>query len=893
MNTKISISLVLISTLLFSCSTEKNTLSSRSYHNLTAKYNVYFNGKESFKKGIETIEEKNVDNYNDILPVFLFSEENNSAATGDMDRAILKASKLIKIHSITTKPKAKGGDLSPRQKAFYAKKEYCNWVDDAYLLMGKSYFVKRDFYQANKNFEYLITEYKNHPIKHNAILWLAQSKCESGSLEDAQGILNKIKEEGKQPEKLQDEFFAIQSDVYIRQEKYEEAIPTLIKAIELTPKRKLKKRYTYILAQLYQVTSDKSKAIEKYEEVLQMNPKYEMAFNAKINIATAFDSNTGNSSEIRNTLSKLLKDDKNIEFRDQIYFALANIAFEEKKEKEAIEYYKLSIETSAGNDYQKALSYLAIGDIYFNKNEFIKSQPYIDSCARSLPEDYRRYNEIVLRSKALNDLADNHKIILEQDSLQMVAMMDDKERQRFIDKIIEEKKDREIRKKEQEALEQERLANEASDLQFHAPTEKNQTWYFYNKNNLALGAAEFQKRWGKRTLEDDWRRKDKDKSSWDASDEEFDSDSAATQASDENSIDHYLSDLPLTDSAMLVSNAMIQEALLNKGFIFTYRLIDADQAIESFLEIERRFPNDRTIVPMAYYYLISLYQNSGNNRKADEYKALLLNKYSDTKFAQAIANPNFIKEINAREIRLEKLYKQAYKQYLLKDYRGVLETCAATDTAETENYLKAKFDMLEALSKGKLQGLKTMKLSLESVVKEHERKPVADLAKDILAHIEKSGMEELPKDTIKLHITDTVQSAFSSFIAEEADVEIYNFEENVQHIYAIAAKTEFVDVNRLVFNLRGYNLDYFSNFDFEISTRKISETISVVTVKYLSDRQQAMNYYELVNLTDEVYKEIDKDFVDHFIITDKNLTKLAADKRLNKYMDFFYEYYVR
>jgi len=40
------------------CSTKKNTIVSRSWQSLNTKYNVLFNGKESFAKGIEEIHKK-------------------------------------------------------------------------------------------------------------------------------------------------------------------------------------------------------------------------------------------------------------------------------------------------------------------------------------------------------------------------------------------------------------------------------------------------------------------------------------------------------------------------------------------------------------------------------------------------------------------------------------------------------------------------------------------------------------------------------------------------------------------------------------------------------------------------------------------------------------------
>ena len=60
---------------LFSCSVEKNTSLSRNYHNLISHYNVYFNGEESYKRGIEKANTSVNNDFNNILLVFLYEDE--------------------------------------------------------------------------------------------------------------------------------------------------------------------------------------------------------------------------------------------------------------------------------------------------------------------------------------------------------------------------------------------------------------------------------------------------------------------------------------------------------------------------------------------------------------------------------------------------------------------------------------------------------------------------------------------------------------------------------------------------------------------------------------------------------------------------------------------------
>ncbi|RLD66580.1 MAG: hypothetical protein DRI98_13395, partial [Bacteroidetes bacterium] len=139
---------------------EKNTSLSRNFHNLTSHYNVYFNGNESYKRGIENANNTIRNDYNRILDLFLYEDEAvNSAVSGDMKRAIDKATKVITYHSITAKPKVKEGNQSAKDKAFYNQNEYNKWVDDSYMLMGKAYMYQGEFFLASETFKHVLVTF--------------------------------------------------------------------------------------------------------------------------------------------------------------------------------------------------------------------------------------------------------------------------------------------------------------------------------------------------------------------------------------------------------------------------------------------------------------------------------------------------------------------------------------------------------------------------------------------------------------------------------------------------------------------------------------------------------------------------------------------------------------
>ncbi|OQA95595.1 MAG: Tetratricopeptide repeat protein [Bacteroidetes bacterium ADurb.Bin217] len=893
-NRKIQILYItLISLVSIACTTQKNTVVTRSYHNLTSRYNIYFNAREAFKSGMQNIEKSYKEPYNNILPVFYYAQKDNlQAASSDLDRTLLKCTKLIKEHSITVKPAQKRPLTTQKQKDFYYQKEFNSWVDDSYLLMGKALFYKQNYFDAQKNFMFIINEYKNSPIRYEANIWLAHTKKEMGQIDDAKEVLDKIMEDKDFPEDLKSEANAVYADVYILQKKYDDAIQHLKIARDSKTKKFNKIRYTFILAQLHQEIGDNAKAMAYYKEVEAMNPPYDMTFNAKINRATSFESGAGSSKEVISLLTKLLRDDKNKEYRDQIYFALANVYYAENDEANALTNYIKSVESSNSNKQQKAISYLSIGNIYYNQRKYIESQPYYDSCIAILPLDYRNYTEIKVKSDNLNVLATNYLMAYTQDSLQGIARMPENKRNELIDKKIQS-----IIAQEEIKRNQEEIANLNSQMYNQDFGSQNQklsgSFYFYNESVVTFGKAEFKKIWGDRVLEDNWRRSSKLTNQFDETtsteedtiQEETDKKPVIT---DIKSREYYLQYLPLTDSLLTISTKKIEEGMFNTGMAYMNLIGDNTYAISSLESFIKRFPASIN-TPIALYYLHILYANEKNFVKSEEYKTTIIDKYPESNYAKALINPDFHKEIKQKNKDLEKNYADSYRLFVKGDFSGVIQLCSQFEPQYKDSYLQSKFDFLKATAEGKLYGIASMKTNMQNIIQTYPKEPVSDLAKSILEYL---SIEENQKKMVEV----APEKTKASIQKEEQKQEkiLYTFNQlPTQHVYVIAAKTEFVDIKKLRFNVLNYNLDYFTNFNFSIDTKELDGGYSIVSVSSFLNANQAMNYYDLINYSQEIYENIEKVFTKHCIISLENYSILLQDRSIETYLKFFDEYYTR
>ena len=138
--------------LLWSCSTKKNTRFNRFYHALNSRFNIYYNGKTSFDEALLSMQTGYKENYSDMILMYPISAQPKEKAEtgGPFDRAIEKSNKAIKLHSIKTKPKKKAGwRKDPKQVTWQNQEEYNPFLKKCWMLMGEAQFYNADFLQAS------------------------------------------------------------------------------------------------------------------------------------------------------------------------------------------------------------------------------------------------------------------------------------------------------------------------------------------------------------------------------------------------------------------------------------------------------------------------------------------------------------------------------------------------------------------------------------------------------------------------------------------------------------------------------------------------------------------------------------------------------------------------
>lgn len=862
------------------CSVEKNTRTTRFYQGLTSRYNIYFNGNESFKAGVEKVDAGYRDDYSDLLKIFEYSDPATvSMCSADMERAIQKASKVISLKSITVKPETKGKSLpSVKDEEFLNRKEYNEWVDNCYLLMGKARLYKHDFDLAKSTLSYNISSSSDDEIKTESTIWLARIYNETGNFNESSRILNELDLSKNSTKYLMGLYFTTMADLFIKQKRYSEAVEPLSRSLKSIPGKRNKYRLTYLLAQLYEKTGDGKRATMLYRDVVKMNPPYEVEFNARINIAGVFDLNSGNPERIRRELEKMLRNSKNKEFRDQIYYALGNLFKKEGKEKEAVEYFRKSVASGTMNQNQKGKSFLALAEYFYSKPDYMNSGKYYDSTILFLDQKYPDYQAIKSKSLNLNSLLEQLTVIQREDSLQRVAMMSTDERNSFIAAIIEKVKLEETTNKSRGRYSDMYNLGQyyENERRFQANIDQEGKWYFYNQSAMTFGRTEFRRRWGDRKLEDNWRRSNKSKVTQSQESGKADENGQTktdtlSSATDNKKPEFYLKDLPVNDSLLAISNDRIANAYLEAGKIYNEKFRDKPKAIESFESLIKRFP-DNDLEPETLYNIYQVFKEE-NDTRSEVYRQKLVEKYPENDFTRSITDPDYYNRKLEDLRQVEKLYQEAYNAYKGEDFKAAIAICDNAVSRYPRHELAPKFLLLKAYCTARVSDERTFREELTRLIKLWPDTPETVKASEIIAYLNK----EIPE----LKVEEDKQIAR----------EIYIEEKDSPHVFALIILNPGFNINQATFDVISYNIDNFTDKNFRTGGILVDNKYIMITVSGFADMQAAMDYYKAFNLDQIVRNGSGTDMMT-FIIGKSNMDALNKDKNPERYMLFFNEKYL-
>lgn len=859
---------------LASCSPRKNTAASRRYQEFITRYNIHYNGATHFSETLADMESKYEDDYSRLVfvhPVEAKADETAPQPAGDFTRSIEKAQKAIQVRSIKKKPAKKAGkSRDPRYKEWMKRDEYNPFLHNSWMLMAGSQYYNGDFLGAASTYFYISKHFGWLPATvTEARLMQAMCYIALGWQFEAEMILTRIKDEQLTSSKLRALYARAYADYYIHANDYEKAVTYLEQAVKRA-KGAQKTRLNFLLGQLYERLGDRARAYKAYGAAEgSSSASYRTKFNARIKQSEVFDG--ADISREVSALRRMTRYDRNKEYLDQIYYAIGNLYLSRGDTAHAIENYVLANEKSTRNGIDKALNQLRLGGLYFERRDYDLAQPCYSEAVPVLPKTYPGYDSLKRRSDVLDELAVYSQNVKLQDSLLRLAAMTPEQQLAVVEKIIEE-----LKKKEKEEAEQARreeyLANQqgqANSLQDNTTQQFNlntdNSWYFYNTSVKNAGRTDFQKRWGSRKLEDDWRRRNKTTFNTD----DFDSasegaeeggqtddaiageDSAApadsasadaAKANDPHYPEYYLAQIPKTDAEKVTASEVIQEGLYNMGLILKDKLEDYPAAASEFDRLLTGYP-DNIYRLDTYYNLYLMYMRLGDKAMAEKYRRLVLEEFPESKYGIALRDPDYIDNLRRMDSVQLAMYEKAYEAYLADRNTEVHEAYSKMNSDFPMSKLMPKFMFLDALAYVTDREPEKFNAVLRDML---ERYPDTDLTPIASAWLK--GMAQGRKlqqggSNMRTMLWDLRLSNDSTLTASDS-LATFTLDPAQKQLLIFTFATDEVSAPQLLFEIARHNFRSFVVKDFDLETMNFGRLGMIIVRGF--DNMDELNHYRKV-----------------------------------------------
>lgn len=907
---------------------EEQTKIKKAYNDLTHKYNAYFNANLLMNEVVEGLAGQHQENYNQILPMYKhLAVEEGSAPTSELDIIIKKAGVAISLHRISHwtddsyllvgQSEFLKGELQKAEATFryiiseldpekLKKETKKNKAKAAAATKSKGKKKKSEgltkvVRPRDENGNIIVTPENNEPkttteiieeiptddesqkyfLKHRpahkeAILWLARTLIAQEKYDEAFIVLNRLRRESDLITEVRAEVEAAEAYAFLQQKEYLKAIEPLTKAAVLSNDRQQKMRYTYILAQLHQRAGRGSEAYATYENVLKLRPLYEMEFNTRLSIAkNAYENGSASMDDAIRDLEKMLKDEKNEEYLDQVYFAMAEIELKRENKPLAIRYLQKSIYNNINNQPQKAESYYVLAELFFDDEVYTSAKYYYDSTQAMMTNSDERLVTVKKRSVLLKEIAENLEIVALQDSLIRIMNMTEDEKMALAVKIREAelKAQKEAAKNANAKSRRPTAVSQPTALSSRTSDSNIGTWWAYDTDAVRKGKRDFEREWGQRTLSDNWRRSKRKNA--DIGIAEVAGKEGKFSELTTTEVDEIFKNMGVPQGAtdLAKANDKISNAMATLGPLFRDKLENNPRAIDILEQLMTRYPDNKFKMESAYL-LYLMYKEKPDFVNANKYKDLILKTDKDSKFAMAISDPKFLEKEREKQIRIQDYYNNAYTLFSQGKATDALVKVDAVDTNfdPKTNQIRPKFALLGAMCEGKINGREAYKIALNDVVKSYPQTDEANRAAEIL--------KLLGNDSGTASGTVPENSMFT--------------EEDGTHFFLATYNSDLMSRNDITAKFTDYNKKYHSLSRLRVNSIYLDLTTPVLVVKRFRSKAEAMAYYDAVSsgAINEFFEGgLESKKIIPMVVSQENYKVIVRQKVITEYLAFFDEFY--
>ncbi len=814
---------------------------------MTAHYNGYYYAKEKTLEVEKIILKSLDDDPNQILRLFPKLDTNLAKSYSKDTEEIIKMASL----SIQRHPNSR-------------------WVDDSYILVGKARLYNSDFQNAIQTFKYVNTKSRHIDTRHQALVQLLRTFTEQNDFDRAEETFRFLEKE-KLNKENQKELYLQKAYYYQVRDNYDYMVRNLAKADSLLVKRDQKGRIYFLIGQVYQKLGFNSEAYNYYRKCIGTSPDYEIDFYARLNMAqVARLDDKKDIKQLRAQFMKMLSDLKNQEFKDKIYYELGEFERKQGNLTEAIDNYKLSAHAGANKRIQGS-AYLRIGQLEFDSlKKYSLAKLYYDSAMAALPVDFENYESIKKRQEVLGEFVKYTEAITWNDSLLYLSSFDSATVRSRLDSVMASRKipeDTSKKKRKRSTSTSSGSSNQGSAF-FNQESTATSDWYFGNPSAVALGQSEFQRIWGSRPLEDNWRRSNKasvineiQTPSAQTDIAQGNQQNAEVKSENVDEVGKLIEQLPRTDVQKQEAMAKIEEAYFKLGDLYYFQLDEKDHAQQSYQKLLARFP-DSEYEPEVLYKLY-LITKENNKALADRFAQLLKDNHPNSTFTRILINPDYLRETSVAAEKQKLIYKEAYSLFQVNNLRAATEKVTQALTIG-ETSFTPQLELLKILIIGKTEDVTKYQFELGEYIKKY------------------------PDGTLKPY-ADQLLAASKTLLEKQERARGIQFGTSLEgpHNFIIVYNTAERITNPVSSTIEKYNEVQWKELKLNTSNLILNDEKTITLVMEFPDRKTALSYFDKFLAQIATTKPLSNYKFYSFVITKDNFQIFYRTKALDEYLTFF------
>ncbi len=346
----------------------------------TTYFNLYYNTTDIFSQAENAIKSEKQD---------LFSTEELTvpgSAVQLLNKVIEKASQILQFHG---------------QSAY---------VDNALLMLGKSFYYQKNYLKALREFQELIATQPNSSLILEAKLWIGKTDIKLKNFDEALSILEAVKKQG-----IEDGKNDIISDAYVEEIKYKliqhddaGAISLSKELLNFSKDDERNAEIVYEIGKLYDILNDPENAILAFQKVFDYSPSFEIEFGAHLELGKAYRE-AGQPDKAMSIFNEMKSNKIYSDSYDQIVLEMGITEVDLKNYSEALNDFKI-VDTAYTNSQSAGLANYQLGELYqyHIPNYDSASYYYSKSVTSRLPAEYiLDANEYIQRFRKYKTLKDN------------------------------------------------------------------------------------------------------------------------------------------------------------------------------------------------------------------------------------------------------------------------------------------------------------------------------------------------------------------------------------------------------------------------------------------------------------------------------------------------------